>query len=54
MFEDAKEAHGEGKIDLDALGEKLRARQAELYDEVARDGDVGDTQEADAEEIPGT
>ena len=51
LFEDAKAAHAAGKVNLDALGEQLRSRQAELYDEVASDGDVGDTDEADAEEI---
>ena len=52
MFEDAKEAHDKGKIDLDALGERMRARQAELYREIEATGDEGETQEADAEEIP--
>jgi hypothetical protein len=52
LFEDAKAAHAEGRIDLDALGEKLRARQAELYDTVVEDGDLGETDEVDAEEIP--
>jgi hypothetical protein len=52
LFEDAKQAHAAGKVDLDALGETLRARQAELYDEVAADGDIGDTDEADASEVP--
>lgn len=51
MFAEAKEAHAAGKIDLDAIGEKLRARQAELYDEIAAQGEVGETREADAEEI---
>lgn len=32
LFEELKEAHEKGKLDLDALGEKLRVRQAELYD----------------------
>jgi hypothetical protein len=52
LFEDAKQAHAAGKLDLDALGETLRARQAELYDEVVSDGDIGDTEEADATEVP--
>ena len=51
LFEDAKAAHVAGRIDLDALGEQLRARQAELYDQVVARGDVGPTDEADAEEI---
>ena len=51
MFEDAKTAHRAGKIDLDAIGEQLRARQAQLYDEIARDGELGPTDEAVAEEI---
>ena len=52
MFEDAKQAHRDGKIDLDAIGDRLRARQAELYDEIARDGELGPTHEAVAEEVP--
>lgn len=52
LFEDAKEAHAAGKLDLDDLGEKLRARQKELYDEVAATGEVGKTDEEDANEIP--
>jgi len=51
MFEDAKAAHAEGKIDLDALGEKLRARQAELYDDIASTGETGKTSEAQADEV---
>ena len=51
LFEDAKAAHAAGRIDLDALGETIRARQAELYDEIVSDGDLGETDEADAEEI---
>jgi hypothetical protein len=52
LFEDAKAAHADGRIDLDALGEQLRTRQAELYDKVVSEGDIGDTEEAEAEEIP--
>jgi hypothetical protein len=52
LFEDAKKAHAEGKVDLDAVGEKLKARQAQLYDEIAESGEVGVTREANAEEIP--
>lgn len=51
MFEDARKAHAAGKIDLDALGETMRARQAELYDTIAASGETGPTQEADADEI---
>lgn len=51
MFEDAKKAHAEGKLDLDAVGEKLRARQKELYDQIGKTGDLGATDEADANEI---
>lgn len=51
LFEEMKEAHEKGKIDLDALGEKMRARQAELYAKVEAEGDLGATHEADAEEI---
>ena len=52
LFEELKEAHEKGKIDLDAIGEQLRARQAELYQKVEATGDLGPTQEADAEESP--
>ena len=51
LFEDAKAAHAAGKLDLEALGETLRVRQAELYDKVAETGETGPTHEADAEEI---
>lgn len=53
MFEDAKQAHAAGKLDLDTLGDQLRARQAELYRQIETDGEIGETEEADAEEIPG-
>ncbi len=52
LFEDAKQAHADGKLDLDALGERLRARQQELYDEVSATGELGRTCEEDANEIP--
>lgn len=52
LFEEMKQAHQKGKIDLDAIGLKLRARQTELYRNVEADGDLGQTQEADAEEVP--
>jgi hemerythrin-like domain-containing protein len=52
MFEDAKEAHRDGRLDLDAIGEKLRARQQQLYDEIARSGDVGETRDAMPDEVP--
>jgi hypothetical protein len=51
MFAEAAEAHRGGKIDLEALGEKLRARQAELYDDIEKTGELGKTNEAEAEEI---
>ena len=51
MFEDAKKAHQDGKVDLEALGEQLRSRQAELYDQVGATGETGKTDEADANEI---
>lgn len=51
MFEDAKAAHAAGKLDLDAIGEQLRIRQRELYDQLAAEGEVGRTCEADANEI---
>lgn len=52
LFETAKEAADSGKLDLDALGEKLRARQAELYRQVEKTGEMGETHEARYEEIP--
>lgn len=51
LFEDAKQAHAEGKLDLDAIGEKLRARQRELYDQIGKTGELGRTDEAMADEI---
>lgn len=51
LFEDAKAAHAKGDIDLDALGEKLRARQAELYDQIAATGETGKTCEAQPDEV---
>jgi hypothetical protein len=52
LFEDAIAAHEKGRVDLDALGESMRARQAELYAAIETTGDEGETQEANAEEIP--
>jgi hemerythrin-like domain-containing protein len=52
LFEDARQAHEAGKLDLDALGEQMRARQAELYREVEETGEIGQTDEAEVEEIP--
>ena len=52
MFADAKEAHRAGKIDLDEIGDRLEARQKELYDQIAADGEMGETDEADMEEVP--
>lgn len=51
MFEDAKKAHEEGKVDLVAIGKQMRERQAELYDQIGASGEVGETHDADAEEI---
>ena len=51
MFAEAREMHLAGKIDLDALGDTLRARQAELYRQVEETGEVGPTDEADVDEI---
>lgn len=51
LFADAKAAHAAGKLDLDAIGDQLRARQAELYRQIEDGGDMPDTNEADAEEI---
>ncbi|WP_294391981.1 hemerythrin domain-containing protein [uncultured Sphingomonas sp.] len=52
LFEYAKQAHRDGKVDLDELGRTLEARQAELYANLEQFGDEGDTHEAVAEEIP--
>ena len=52
LFETAKQAARDGKVDLDALGETMRARQAELYDQVADTGELGATDEAEVEEVP--
>ena len=51
MFEDAKKAHVEGKVDLKALGEQIAARRQELYDNIAATGDEGVTCETDANEV---
>jgi hypothetical protein len=51
LFEEMKAAHKAGKIDLEAVGLKMRARQKVLYRDVEASGDVGPTSEADAEEI---
>lgn len=51
LFEDAKKAHAEGRIDLGQIGQQLRDRQAELYDAIAEFGEAEDTNEAQANEI---
>lgn len=51
LFEDGKAAHAKGQIDLDALGETLRARQAELYDQISTTGETGRTREAQPDEV---
>lgn len=51
MFEDAKRAHRDGKIDLDALGAELDARRKELYAKIAETGDEGRTGETEANEV---
>ena len=51
LFEDAKAAHEAGRIDLDALGDKIRARQAQLYDQIAATGETGKTREAQPDEV---
>jgi hemerythrin-like domain-containing protein len=51
LFEDAKQAHAEGRIDLDEIGRQLRDRQAELYDDIAEYGEAEDTGEAEANEV---
>ncbi len=52
LFETAKKAANDGRIDLDALGKRMRARQKELYDRIAETGEMGPTREAETEEIP--
>lgn len=54
LFEEARAAHDDGRIDLDALGEMLRARQAELYDQIAATGETGKTCEAQPDEVERT
>jgi hypothetical protein len=51
MFEDAKQAHLDGRIDLEALGAELEARRVELYEKIAASGDEGVTCETDANEV---
>jgi len=51
MFEDAKKAHAEGKLDLEEIGARLEARRAELYETIAKTGDEGVTNEAEANEV---
>ncbi|MGC6329378.1 hemerythrin domain-containing protein [Rhizorhabdus sp. FW153] len=51
MFAVAREAHDKGEIDLNALGETLRARQAELYDQIISTGETGRTDEAQPDEV---
>lgn len=51
LFEDAKEAHRAGRVDLDALGERLAERRRELYDAIAETGEEGVTCDADANEV---
>ncbi|MDH7639647.1 hemerythrin domain-containing protein [Sphingomonas oryzagri] len=52
LFETAKQAARDGKVDLDELGRKMRARQAELYRQVEETGEMGVTHEAEVEEVP--
>lgn len=51
MFEDAKKAHRDGKIDLDALGERLDDRRGALFGNIAETGDEGPTGETEASEV---
>ncbi len=51
LFEDAKAAHRDGKVDLEAIGEKLRTRQAQLYDQITATGETGKTREAQPDEV---
>ncbi|MBV9840455.1 MAG: hemerythrin domain-containing protein [Sphingomonadaceae bacterium] len=48
LFAEMIEAHEKGKIDLDAIGEELRARQADLYDQIASGHDVEPLSEDEA------
>lgn len=54
LFEDAIAAHREDRIDLDELGETLRSRQAQLYDEIMATGETGRTREAQPDEVERT
>jgi hemerythrin-like domain-containing protein len=51
LFEDARAAHDKGRLDLDALGERLRSRQAELYNQIMATGETGKTCEAQPDEV---
>jgi hemerythrin-like domain-containing protein len=52
LFEAAKQAAEAGRLDLDALGDRMRARQRELYDRIAETGELGSTHEPEREEVP--
>lgn len=51
MFEDARKAHRESKIDLDALGEQLDGRRSKLFGNIAETGDEGPTEDTEASEV---
>ena len=51
MFEDARKAHAEGRIDLDQIGVELEARRTELYENIAATGEEGITCEAETSEV---
>lgn len=51
MFEDAKQAHRDKRIDLDELGRQIDARRTELYENIAASGDEGVTCDAEANEV---
>ncbi|WP_016745382.1 hemerythrin domain-containing protein [Rhizorhabdus wittichii] len=51
LFEDARAAGEKGRIDLAALGGKLRSRQAELYNQIMATGETGKTCEAQPDEV---
>lgn len=51
MFEEARKAHRDGKVDLDEIGARLEERRKQLYENIASTGDEGKTCEAEANEV---
>lgn len=51
MFEQARQAHRDGRLDLDEIGARIEARRKQLYENIASTGDEGETCEAQANEV---